>query len=175
MIFFEHENGSYNRIGCTERDIRNLERDVRQFLKGHDAQILIDHFSGIKKKFFFFYDFDTTEDGKLKRCFYVDVVGSLNYSHFGDVLMFDSTHNTNQYSLIFTLFVGLNHHSQSIFMGCAFIPNESSDSFEWVFQMFLKVMRKPHVALITDQDLGLGKALSRVFPQCRHSFACGTY
>ena len=64
----------------------------------------------------FFYEFDTTKDGKLKWCFCVDVVRRLNFSNFGDVLIFDATHNTNQYDLIFAVFVGLNHHSQSIFM-----------------------------------------------------------
>jgi len=35
IIFFEHENGCYNRIGCIEKDIRSWERDVQQFLKEH--------------------------------------------------------------------------------------------------------------------------------------------
>ena len=34
--------------------------------------------------------------------------------------------------------------------------------------MFLKAMGKSPATLITDQDLGIGKALSRVFPQSRH-------
>ena len=124
--------------------------------------------SGIREKIFLFYEFDTIENGKLKWCFWVDAVGRLNSSHFGDILMFDSTHNTNQYGLIFIVFVGLNHHSQSIFMGCALIPYESSDSFEWVYQMFLKAMGKPPAIMIIDQDLGIGKALSRLFPYIRY-------
>ena len=55
--------------------------------------------------------FDTTENGKLKCCFWVDDVGRLNFSYFEDVLMFDATHNTNQYVLIFVVYVGLNYHS----------------------------------------------------------------
>ena len=121
-----------------------------------------------KKSFFLLYEFDTIENGKLKWCFWVDAVGRLNSAHFGDILMFDSTHNTNQYGLIFIVFVGLNHHSQSIFMGCALIPYESSDSFEWVYQMFLKAMGKPPAIMIIDQDLGIGKALSRLFPYICH-------
>ena len=96
MISIEHENESYNRIRWTKRDIKNQEGDVQQSWKGHDAQMLIDH-NKWHKKYSLFYEFDTTK-------------GRLNISHFRDVLLFNSTHNTNQYGLIFVAFVGLNHH-----------------------------------------------------------------
>ena len=106
---------------------KRYKEDVRQSLKGHDAQKLIDHYKWHQEKILsFFYDFNTTEDGKLKWCFCIDVIGRLNYSYFGDILMFDATYNMNQCDLIFATFVRLNHYSQSIFMGRAF-------HFKWIF------------------------------------------
>jgi len=38
----------------------------------------------------------------------VDSIARVNYEHFGDIVSFDVTHNTNQFGLIFVPFVGIN-------------------------------------------------------------------
>ena len=38
------QSGGYNKLGCTERDIRNFQRDFREETKDYDAQFVIDHF-----------------------------------------------------------------------------------------------------------------------------------
>ena len=49
---------------------------------------------------------------------------------FGDVLTFDTTYRTNLYDMPFGLFVGVNNHFQSIFLGGVFMRSESVDSFD---------------------------------------------
>ena len=44
MAFMENTSGSFSRIGCTETDVRNHERDLREERRGHDAQMMIDYF-----------------------------------------------------------------------------------------------------------------------------------
>ncbi|RYQ94832.1 hypothetical protein Ahy_B08g089782 [Arachis hypogaea] len=39
-----------------------------------------------------------------------DVRSRTTYEHFGDVVSFDTTYNTNRYNLDFSFFVGVNHH-----------------------------------------------------------------
>jgi sensor domain CHASE-containing protein len=39
----------------------------------------------------FFYDFIVDEDGKLLYIFWADGTSRKNYSHFGDLVSFDST------------------------------------------------------------------------------------
>lgn len=75
------------------------------------------------------------------------------YQHFSDVVSFNTTYCTNKYSMPFAPFVGINHHKQSIFFGCALLRNGSANTFCWLFQTWLKAMFYGHLgAIITDQD-----------------------
>ncbi|XP_041015031.1 protein FAR-RED IMPAIRED RESPONSE 1-like [Juglans microcarpa x Juglans regia] len=60
------------------------------------------------------------------------------YESFGDVITFDTTYLTNAYKMPFALFMGVNHHEQSILVGCGLISNEDADTFEWLFQSWLQ-------------------------------------
>lgn len=56
MRLFEIESGGPEHVGCTERDLRNYERTLRDEHKGIDAETLIDFFQSEKEKsstFFF--------------------------------------------------------------------------------------------------------------------------
>ena len=54
--------------------------------------------------------------------------------YFGDVITFDTTYLTNPYKMSFAPFVGVNHHGQSILLGCGLISNENVDIFVWLFE-----------------------------------------
>jgi hypothetical protein len=43
----------------------------------------------------FFYDFIVDEHGKLVYIFWTDDTSRKNYKHFGDLMSFDATYNTN--------------------------------------------------------------------------------
>ncbi|RYR57076.1 hypothetical protein Ahy_A05g022817 [Arachis hypogaea] len=57
-----------------------------------------------------------------------DNFGACEY--FGDVILFDTTYNTNTYNLVFDSFVGVNHHSHSILLKYALMKNEDIQSFQ---------------------------------------------
>lgn len=42
----------------------------------------------------FFQDFEVDENGRLVRVFWADSISRKNYSHFGDIVSFDSTYTT---------------------------------------------------------------------------------
>jgi zinc finger SWIM domain-containing protein 3 len=44
------------------------------------------------------------------------------------------------YDMPLVLFVGVNHHGQSILFACALISKEDEDSYKWVFSKFLECM-----------------------------------
>ena len=49
----------------------------------------------------------------------IDARMIIDYSHFGDVVSFDTTYKTNQLSRPLAIFVGLNHHKEMvIFRSC---------------------------------------------------------
>ncbi|XP_058071015.1 protein FAR1-RELATED SEQUENCE 5-like [Magnolia sinica] len=166
------ESGGYENIGCIEQDVRNYERDKRKETKDHDAQLLYEHFSEMKELDpSFTYNVKVDVEGRLTHCFWADPISRKAYHHFGDVIVFDTTYNTNHYELIFAPFTGVNHHGQSIILGCGFIHNETTESFIWLFEKWCEAMLgDPPKAIITDQDPAMTKAIAIVFPNAFHRY-----
>jgi len=109
------------------------------------------------------------EQGRLLRVFWADALCRNYYSVFGDVVSVDSTYTTNQYNMIFVPFTGVNHHLQSVFLGAAFLANEKIESYEWLFNTFLKAMCgvAPHL-IITDEDASMKDAIAQILPDTTH-------
>ena len=172
MQLMEIEHGGPESVGCTERDIRNLERDMRDEQKGIDAETLVEFFTSEKEKnSSFFFDYEIDSDNRFKRCFWADHKSRSAYSIFGDVVVFDSTYNTNKYGMIFTPFVGVNHHHQTIVFGCGFLSDEKTESYLWLLNKFMEAMPTgAPKAIITDQDPSMTKALAQVLPQTVHRY-----
>ena len=59
---------------------------------------------------------------------------------------------------MFTPLLGVNNHGQTTVLGCAFLENKKTKSFEWLFKEFLKAMpSEPPKLIITDQDGAIAK------------------
>ena len=67
-----------------------------------------------KKNPSFVFDYELEASNKLIRCFWADHYARRSYEFFGDIVVFDTTYNTNKYDMIFALLIGVNHHCQII-------------------------------------------------------------
>ncbi|XP_058211550.1 protein FAR1-RELATED SEQUENCE 5-like [Rhododendron vialii] len=131
MSILELQAGSLENVGCLRRDIYNSQRDTRKYLDGHDANMLKEHFETEKEKNLgFTYTIEEDNEHRMTHCFWADATSRKSYQYFGDVVVFDTTYNTNKYSLIFSPLLGVNHHGQTTLFGYAFLSNEKSESFE---------------------------------------------
>ncbi|KAL2498881.1 Protein FAR-RED ELONGATED HYPOCOTYL 3 [Abeliophyllum distichum] len=94
-----------------------------------------------------------------------------SYAFFGDAVVFDTTYNTNKYSMIFAPFVGVNYHGQTILFACGLLTDETTESFVWLFSKFLEAMpaQAPQI-LVTDQDVAIAKTISIVLPESPGEF-----
>lgn len=71
--------------------------------------------------------------------------------------------------MLFASFVGVNHHGQSVLLGCGLLSTENTDSFIWLFESWLCCMSsRPLVDIVTDQCKAMQNAIQIVFPQLRH-------
>ncbi|WOG98014.1 hypothetical protein DCAR_0417355 [Daucus carota subsp. sativus] len=62
----------------------------------------------------------------------------------------------------FAPFVGVNHHGQSILLGCGLVSNEDTVTFVWLFRTWLTCMfGNPPNAIITDQDRAMQNAIEQ--------------
>ncbi|XP_058217039.1 protein FAR1-RELATED SEQUENCE 5-like [Rhododendron vialii] len=172
MSFFEVQAGGFENVGFTRRDLYNYGRDKKAFVGGHDANMLYEHFERKKAKNpGFMFTFERDDEDRMTHCFWADATSRKLYQYFGDVVVFDTTYNTNKYCLIFAPLLGVNHHGQTTLFGCAFLSDESSDSFEWLLKEFLKAMPgPPPKIIITDQDLAMTKAIACVLPTTFHRY-----
>ncbi|GFY97873.1 FRS (FAR1 Related Sequences) transcription factor family [Actinidia rufa] len=92
-------------------------------------------------------------------------------SFSGDVF-FDISHLKSSDKMPFAPFVGVNHHYQSMLLGCALIADETKSTLVWIMKTWLRAMggQAPKV-IITDQVKALKAAIEEVFPSAHHCFS----
>lgn len=75
----------------------------------------------------------------------------------------------NTTCMICVPFVGVNHHRQNALFGCAFLLDETTESFKWLFKSFLESMgNQPPRTIFTDQDQAMSNAIEQMLPNTRH-------
>ncbi|XP_039021232.1 protein FAR1-RELATED SEQUENCE 2-like [Hibiscus syriacus] len=118
-----------------------------------------------------FYTMDFDNEKCVRSVFWVDARGRHNYSHFGDVVFFDTFFVRNKYKIPYIPIIGVNHHFQYMLLGCALIGESTTSAFVWLMRSWLKAMggKAPKVVL-TDQDKVLNEAVADVFSNSRHCF-----
>uniref|UniRef100_A0A2N9GE57 Protein FAR1-RELATED SEQUENCE n=1 Tax=Fagus sylvatica TaxID=28930 RepID=A0A2N9GE57_FAGSY len=75
---------------------------------------------------------DLDDELRVRNVFWVDARSRAAYESFNDVITFDTTYLTNKYDMPFAPFIGINHHGESIILGCGLLSSEDTDSFVWV-------------------------------------------
>ncbi|KAJ3708352.1 hypothetical protein LUZ61_012057 [Rhynchospora tenuis] len=170
MAYLSLQFGGKNNVHFKRKDVSNLIAMDNKKLLGRDVETTMKHFERKKEEDpEFFYAIEADSDGFVKHIFWADGRARRAYLEFGDVVTFDTTYNTNKYSMPLAPFIGVNHHRQSIFFGMALLRSENITNFCWLFETWLKAMYGKHPsAIITDQDRAMKKAIKIVFPSTVH-------
>ncbi|GFY97364.1 far-red elongated hypocotyls 3 [Actinidia rufa] len=165
------EFGGHEHVPFTEKDYRNfIEKKSLVRLGTGDVEAILTYFTKMQdKNSRIFYVMDLDDDGRLRNVFWADARSRAAYESFGDVISFDSTYLTNKYDMPLASFVGVNHHGQSILLGCGLLSYENEKTYIWLFKVWLACMcGKAPNAIITDQCKAIQGAIAEVFPQTRH-------
>ncbi|KAK4564321.1 hypothetical protein RGQ29_006403 [Quercus rubra] len=94
----------------------------------------------------------------------------IDYSHFDDVITFDTTYSTNRDARPLGVFLGLNHHRETVVFGGALLYDETIESFVWLFETFLEaISEKKPITIFTDQDVAMSTAIKVVMPKTYHA------
>ncbi|XP_021716725.1 protein FAR-RED IMPAIRED RESPONSE 1-like [Chenopodium quinoa] len=164
------QRNGYENVAFTTKDLNNLAAKEKKLkFKDGDANAMMNYFKMIQKNNKNFYHVHRLDDnGVLQDVLWVDARSRAAYEDFGDVVCFDTTFLMNKYDLPFANVVGVNHHGQTILLGCALISHEDTETFKWVFSTWLDdVGGDPPTTILTDQDPTMRKALKVVMPQTR--------
>uniref|UniRef100_J3KXX0 SWIM-type domain-containing protein n=1 Tax=Oryza brachyantha TaxID=4533 RepID=J3KXX0_ORYBR len=162
--------GGKQNIRFKKKDVSNEVSAENRSLLGVDVDTTLCYFQKKKEKDpEFFYAIDLDENGAVKNIFWVDGRGRRSYQEFGDVVTFDTTYQTNIYSMPLAPFLGVSHHRHTISFGWALLRLEDAPNFCWLFKTWLEAMYGKHPsAIITDQDPAMKKAIVLIFPKTKH-------
>jgi len=61
-----------------------------------------------------------------------------HYEKYGEILLIDATYKTNKYSLIMIILSGFTNTGRNCLFGVAIVDNEAKDTYNWLFNNFLK-------------------------------------
>lgn len=141
-------------------------------LKEGDAHAVYNYFCRMKlTNPNFFYLMDLDDEGRLRNVFWADARSRAAYGYFCDTVAIDTSCLANKFEIPLISFVGMNHHGQSVLLGCGFLGHESVEYFVWIFRAWLTCMLgRPPQVIITDQCKPLQNAISEVFPGARHCY-----
>ncbi|XP_073108653.1 protein FAR1-RELATED SEQUENCE 5 isoform X2 [Elaeis guineensis] len=142
---------------------------MRELEKG-DAQVLLEF---LKAKQLedpsFFYAIQLDDREQVTNFFWADARSILDFSYFGDVVLFDTTYRTNKGEIPFAPFIGINHHKQIVVFGSALLLDETTESFVWLFKTFMVAMsRRQPKTIFTDHFPALSRAVSLTLPETCH-------
>ncbi|CAK9170378.1 unnamed protein product [Ilex paraguariensis] len=156
-----------------ERDgINPVDHSKHLELREGDAYAVYNYFCRMKlTNPNFFYLMDLDDEGRLRNVFWADARSRAAYNYFSDTIVIDTSSLANKYEIPLIYFVGVNHHGQSVLLGCGFLGHESVEYFVWMFEAWLACMLGQHPkVIVTDQSKPLQIAVSKVFPQARHCY-----
>ncbi|XP_010049888.2 protein FAR-RED IMPAIRED RESPONSE 1 isoform X1 [Eucalyptus grandis] len=137
-----------------------------------DGQIILEYFKHIQKENpSFFYAIDLNEEQRLRNLLWVDAKSRNDYASFNDVVSLDTSYVKSNDKFPFVPFVGVNHHSQTMLLGCALIADKTRSTFVWLLKTWLRAMggNSPSV-ILSYQDKCLKEAIEEVLPQTRHCY-----
>ncbi|XP_019251240.1 PREDICTED: protein FAR1-RELATED SEQUENCE 5-like [Nicotiana attenuata] len=169
----EVQRGGPRNLGCTTKDCRNFILKSSNFeMQEGDAQSLLNFFHEIQvKDREFFYSIDVDNISRLQNMVWVHSHCKAAYEKFYDAICFDTTYLMNRYNTPCATFVGINHHRQSILLGCALMSHEDINSYKLVFRTWLDAMGNVHPdAIITDQCQSIKVAITEVMPNTIHRY-----
>jgi hypothetical protein len=117
----------------------------------------------------FYFRFQVDDKMKVRNLFWREGVSLQWYAEYGDCVSFDTTFMTNRYNLSFAPFVSITGHANTCLFACAFMQDQTTSTFTWVFEQFLESVGGKHPkTIITDQDKAMRAAIDQVFPNTIH-------
>lgn len=81
-----------------------------------------------------------------------------NYENFGDILLIDTTYQTNKYKIPLAVFSGIGRDGRNVVFALCLLKEENTESFEWAIKMFLQLHKgKLPELVVTDGDLAINR------------------
>ncbi|KAJ8748602.1 hypothetical protein K2173_007592 [Erythroxylum novogranatense] len=163
-----------------EKDVRNFVRTCKKTVQENDALLTEKRENDImellevcraraERDMDFLYDYTTDESKKVESIAWSYGESVRAYSLYGDVVIFDTSYRSITYGLVLGMWFGMDNNGKAIFFGCVLLQDESSQSFTWALQTFVRFMRgRCPQTILTDIDASLREVIARELPNTKH-------
>lgn len=170
IVILSFLRGGLAALPYTKKDVSNVGTAINSETRNNDMKQVLNY---LKKKEQddpgMYYKFKLDEENKVTSMFWTDGRSTQLYEEYGDCISFDTTYRTNRYNMPFAPFVGVTGHGSTCLFGCAFLGDETAETFKWVFETFITAMGGKHPkTIITDQDNAMRSAIAQVFQNTKH-------
>ncbi|GAB4842100.1 Protein FAR1-RELATED SEQUENCE 6 [Ancistrocladus abbreviatus] len=167
------DDGGNDNLNSSTREVRSFSDPSNQLnLKKGDSQAIYNYLCRMQltnPNFFYLMDFN--DEGHLKNVFWIDARSRAACAYFADVIFLDNAFLANKYEIPLVAFVGVNHHGQSVLLGCGLLAGETTESYVWLFRAWVTCASgcTPRT-IITDRCKALQGAIAEAFPRSYHRF-----
>jgi len=111
----------------------------------------------------FFFEIDFDENNRISNVFWANARSRAACEEFGDVVSLDTTYLTNNYDMPFAPFVGVNHHGQSILLGCRLLSTKDTLHLCGFFNVGISACQISHQMVLMAYN-----AIEIIFPNSHH-------
>lgn len=117
----------------------------------------------------FFNVIDLDDEGCTRNVFWADARSRAMCEYYSDVITLDTSYVASKYDMPLATFIGVNHHGQSVLMGCALLSDETAETYSWLLKSWIACMygNLPK-AIVTDYCRGIQSAVAEIIPGVRH-------
>jgi hypothetical protein len=124
-------HGGIANLTFSSNDVSNMRTRLRGSLIYRDMDATFEYFQKQHVESpSIYYALMIDAENAVRGLFWVDGRTRELYKSFGDCIFLDTTFCTNRYNIPFAPIVGINNHQQSILLGCALLPDETSESLK---------------------------------------------
>lgn len=88
----------------------------------------------------FFFSIYLNTENCLRNVLWADPKSRVAYKYFRNVVTFNTIYLANKFDMPFAPFVGVNHHGQTILLGCGLISYKDIEIFTWLLKTWLVCM-----------------------------------
>lgn len=91
-------------------------------------------------------------DNSLCKLVFITKRMLLNYQKFYDIILIDSTYNTNYYSIPLVLISGIDNNMKNVIFAIALINDETKETYQWIWRQFLELTQIKPKLVISDNE-----------------------
>jgi len=91
-----------------------------------------------------------------------------DYTKFNDIVLIDTTYNTNYYSIPLVVICGVDNNYKNIIFALGLVNDETSQTYQWLLRNFAELTQITPRFVISDGDLALGSAIEKEYVNVPH-------